>query len=130
MDMNFELYEEGPAEWTRERVHVTLSKDFHLFFNRWAVEALGRPDGVALLFDKRHKVIGVMPASLGKKHVYRLRQKRGMGEARVISVRGFCRKYGLKPAETVAFTAATINKDGILMLDLNKVSVVGRVNSE
>ena len=139
MDMNFELYEEGPAEWTRERVHVTLSKDFHLFFNRWAVEALstprgdapagapgGRCEGVALLFDRRRQVIGVMPASLGKKHVYRLRQKRGMGEARVISVRGFCRKFGIKPAETVAFTAAAVNRDGILMLDLQKVTTVGR----
>lgn len=23
MDVNFELYEEGPVGWTRERVHVT-----------------------------------------------------------------------------------------------------------
>jgi hypothetical protein len=53
MDVNLELYEEGPVEWTRERVHVTLSKDFHLFFNRWAVAALGEPVGFALA---RHRI--------------------------------------------------------------------------
>lgn len=141
MDMNFELYEEGPVEWTRERVHVTLSKDFHLFFNKWALESLftprgdapagapRRPEGVALLYDRRRSVIGVMPASLGKRHTYRLRQKKGMGDALVISVKGFCRHYGLKPAETVAFTGATVNRDGILVLDLQKVTAVGRTFS-
>ena len=126
MDMNFELYEEGPVGWTRERVHVTLGKDGHLFFNRWALEAIGNPDGVALLFDKRRQVIGVMPAALGKKHVFRLRAKKGMGAARVINAKGFCRKFGIQPPETVAFTSAAVNRDGILLLDLNEVAAVGR----
>ena len=126
MDVNLELYEEGPVEWTRERVHVTLSKDFHLFFNRWAVAALGEPAGVALLFDRRRKVIGVMPAALGKKHVFRLRAKRGMGAARVISAKGFCKHFGIRPPETIAFADAKVNRDGILLLDLQKVLPVKR----
>src|SRR5687767_1908179 len=102
MDMNFELYEEGPVGWTRERVHVTLWKDGHLFFNKWAVAALGitttplgdapagapgRPAGVALLYDKRRQVIGVMPAEWGRKHFHPLRTKKGMGGARIVNAR-------------------------------------------
>jgi hypothetical protein len=38
---------------------------------------LGRPEGVALLFDRKRKVIGVMPSALDRKHSYRLRTERG-----------------------------------------------------
>ena len=130
MNMNFELYEGGEVEWTRGRVHVTLNKHCHLFFSRRAVEELGGCEGVALLFDKRLKVIGVMPARPGQKHSYRLRAKRGMGGARLITAKGFCKTYGIATAETIAFEGASVNRDGILMLDLQKVTAVGRVNSE
>lgn len=126
MELNFELYEEGPVGWTRERVHVTLGKDFHLFFNKWALEALGEPAGVALMFDRHRQMIGVMPAAPGKKHVFPLRKKKGIGDARVISVKGFCRHYGIKTVETVAFADAKVNRDGILILDLQKASSAGR----
>ena len=128
--LNFELYEGGEVEWTRGRVHVTLNKHCHLFFSRRAIEALGGCEGVALLFDKRQKVIGVMPARPGQKHSYRLRAKRGMGGARLITAKGFCKTYGIATKVTVAFQGATVNRDGILMLDLQKVVAVGRVNSK
>lgn len=128
MNMNFELYEGGEVEWTRGRVHVTLNKHCHLFFSRRAVEALGGCDGVALLFERRQKVIGVMPARPGQKHSYRLRAKRGMGGARLITAKNFCKTYGIATGETIAFEGASVNRDGVLMLDLQKVSSVGRKN--
>ena len=112
-----------------ERVHVTLSKDYYLYFNRWAVEAIGNPDGVALLFDSRQKVIGVMPAALGKKHVFPLRAKKSTGRGRLINVKGFCRKFGIKPAETIAFQTAEVNRDGILLLDMNAVLLVVKLST-
>ena len=152
MNMNFELYEGGEVEWTRGRVHVTLNKHCHLFFSRRAVEALsvtprgdapaGAPgatprgdapagnaagcEAVALLFDKRHKVIGVMSARPGQKHSYTLRAKRGMGGARLITAKGFCKTYGIATRETIAFPDAAVNRDGVLVLDLQKVVAVSR----
>ena len=139
MNMNFELYEGGEVEWTRGRVHVTLNKHCHLFFSRRAIEALtatprgdapagtpARCEAVALLFDKRQKVIGVMPARPGQKHSYTLRAKRGMGGARLITAKGFCKTYGIATGETIAFEGASVNRDGVLMLDLQKVTAVGR----
>lgn len=124
MDVNFELFEEGQVERTRERVHVTLNKECKMFFNARALEALGEPDGVALLFDRRRQVIGVMPSALNRKHAYRLRPKDRVSRSRVITAKNFCRHYSINPSETLAFPAASVNKDGVLVLDLQTVEKV------
>lgn len=126
MNLDFELFEEGEVGRSRDRVHVTLGKDFHIYFSGKAHAALGKPDGVALMFDRRRQVIGVMPAAVGKRHSYRLREKRGMGAGRVINAKNFCRHFEITPVETVAFYGATVNRDGVLTLDLNQVAVVAR----
>ena len=138
MNLDLELFEEGEVGRSRDRVHVTLSGDGHIYFSGRAVEALftprgdapaGAPDGpkcVALLFDRRHKVIGVMPSAPDRKHSYRLRTKRGMGAGRVIGAKNFCAHYEIKPAETVWFPKAFVNKDGVLLLELHEAASGGR----
>jgi hypothetical protein len=103
-----------------------LSGDGHIYFSGRAVEALGRPPGVALLFDKRKKVIGVMPSALERKHSYRLRTKRGMGAGRVIGAKNFCAKFDIKPSGTIWFPKAFVNKDGIMLLDLHETASAAR----
>jgi hypothetical protein len=44
-ESGLELFEEGEVGRTRDRVHVTLSGDGHIYFSGRAVEALGRPEG-------------------------------------------------------------------------------------
>jgi hypothetical protein len=39
----------------------------------------------------------------------------------MISAKNFCKKFHIQPDETLAFTDAKINNDGILILDLNEV---------
>jgi hypothetical protein len=107
-------------------LHVTLNKECRMFFNRHAVEALGEPDGVALLFDKRRKIIGVMPAALNKQHSYRLQPQWRGSKSKKIAAGNFCRKFGVKPTETIAFPNAEVNRDGILVLDLQQVKRVTR----
>ena len=124
MEGNFELFEDGESMRSREVVHVTLNKECRMFFNRHAVEALGEPDGVALLFDKRRKIIGVMPAALNKRYSYRLQPQFRGSKSKKIAAGNFCRKYGVKPTETIAFPNAEVNKDGLLVLDLQAVKAV------
>lgn len=95
-----------------------------MFFNRRAVEALGEPDGVALLFDKRKKIIGVMPSALTRKHAYRLRPFSRGSRSKRITIKNFCRHHGLQPSETLAFPSAAVNRDGIMVLDLQNVKAV------
>ena len=124
MEGNFELFEDGESRRSRGVLHVTLNKECRIFFNRHAVEALGEPDGVALLFDKRRKIIGVMPAALNKKYSYRLQPQWRGSKSKKITARNFCRRFGVKPTETIAFPNADVNKDGILVLDLQDVRKV------
>lgn len=130
MNVNFELFEEGQVGRSRERLHVTLYKRGRMHFNARALEALGSPEGVALLFDRRQKIIGVMPASPDRKHAFRLRRNSRRSTSRIINAKNFCDHYSIKPTETLAFPEAAVNKDGILVLDLNQVFGVRRVTSD
>jgi hypothetical protein len=168
------LFEEGQRERHGRRLHVTLNRLGHLFFNARALAELGQPECVALLFDPKLQVIGVMAVpsySIGNDHpddknpligrrdarapvggelnrligrrdacapvggepnaklwksAYELRKKNGFGSARLVYAKNFCNNYGIKPRETVAFRSASVNKDGVLMLDLQKVVAVTR----
>jgi hypothetical protein len=40
---------------------------------------------------------------------------------REVSAKNFCSRHSILPDETLAFTDAKINNDGILILDLNDV---------
>ena len=51
-----------------------------------------------------------------------MKQKSGDGSGgRCIYARTFCKDFDIHPTGTFAFTEATINKDGILLLNLNAV---------
>ena len=121
---DFQLYEPGQVVVTREVVHVTLNKACRIFFNPKAVEALGNPDGVALMYDARRQVIGVLPSALNRPHAYRLRIKDRGYRGRVITAKNFCRHHDIKPEGTLTFPSARVNKDGILILDLQDVRKV------
>ncbi len=88
------------------------------------MDALGAPDGVALLFDRKRQIIGVMPSALNRPHAYRLRHQYRGSRSRVITARNFCRHYAINPSETLAFPNAIVNKDGILVLDLQVATTV------
>lgn len=126
MQANFELFEEGQRERTGGRVRVTLNRDCRMHFNGRALEALGAPDGVALLYDRRRQIIGVMASALNRPHAYRLRDQNRGTKGRVITARNFCRHYDINPVESIAFPDAAVNKDGILMLDLQQAASCGQ----
>ncbi len=57
MDWNWEEFEHGPVVKQGERIHVTLNKRGSFFLNRRAIEALGEPDHIVLMFDRRRSTI-------------------------------------------------------------------------
>ena len=120
-NFEFQFWEPGQVVRTREIVHVTLNKDCQLYFNARALEALGEPDGVSLMYDPKRQVIGVLPSALNRSHTYRLRKKQRDLSGRTISAKNFCKFHNIQPGETVAFRSARINKDGVMILDLQDV---------
>lgn len=128
MNVDFEVFEAGPEIKNTDRVHVTIDKLGHLFLNRHAVAALGEPDAVTLLYDRRRSIIGLRPSALNRQQSYPLRKKdKRTSQGRCINAMNFCRHYAIRPSETLAFLSPELNRDGILVLDLNDVRSVKKV---
>src|SRR5262245_58997997 len=112
MNVDFEVFEQGPAVQTADRIHVTIDKLGHLYLNRHAVHALGAPDAVMLMFDRKRKIIGIMPSDRRRPSAYPLRNKdKDASRGRCINAMNFCRHYSIRPMETLAFTSPEVNKD-------------------
>ena len=124
MEINFELFEEGQQDYSGRDVHVTINPTGKIFLNRRALAALGDPDSVALMYDTKRSIIGIQPVPPSRPHAFRLQKKFGRG--RTLSAKNFCRHYSIRPEETLAFGSPTVNKDGIMILDLNDVRSVTR----
>ena len=125
MELNWEEFEEGPVEANSKRLHVSINRRGNMFLNRHAIDAMGEPQAVVLLYDRRRSIIGLKPASSNRHNAYRLKRK-NRASGRVLYSSNFCRRFAICPDETLGFTAAEINKDGILILDLNEVRAVRR----
>jgi hypothetical protein len=120
---DWEEFKEGDVRSTKDRIHVTLSTDRKFYFNRHALAALGNPDGVTLMYDRRRSVIGIKASPLNRTNSFLLRPKQKSCEGRMITAANFCRNYRIRPKETIAFTTARLDPEGILVLDLNAVRV-------
>jgi len=128
MERNWEHFEHGPVEMQSERIHVTINPRGSLFLNQRAIEALGEPDFVVLMYDRRRSTIGVSPAPSSRQNAFRLKRKeRKRNGGRVLYASNFCRFYAISPEETLAFTAAEVDKNGVLVLDLNEVKSVRKL---
>ena len=128
MDWNWENFEHGPVEGHAERVYVTVNRRGNFFFNRRALEAMGEPDAVTMMFDRRRSTIGIRRSPIDQKSAFRLKLKeRSRSQGRMLYASNFCRLYHIRPDETLRFTGAEVNKDGILILDLNEVQSVKKL---
>jgi len=128
MEMNWEYFEHGPVENHGERIYVTINKRGNFFLNRRAVEALGRPDLVVLMYDRRRSTVGIAAATERNPGAFRLKRKELNGHGgRVLYASNFCRNFAICPDDTLRFTAAEVDKTGVLVLDLNEVKSVKRI---
>lgn len=127
MEMNWEEFEPGPVVQNAERIHVTINRRGNLYLNGRAVKAMGEPDAVVLMYDRRKQVIGIKRSPLDRPNAYRLKRKDSdrVG-GRMLYAANFCRHHHIKPEETLAFTAAEVDKNGILILSMHEVRSANR----
>ena len=87
---------------------------------------MGSPDGYLLLFDRANRTIGLKAARLGvEKNAYRVSQKKSASNKnRTIFVRPLCVEFGIAVEKTVVFQNLEIDRDGVLILDLNNVNTI------
>jgi hypothetical protein len=127
MELNFEKFEQGSRYYPHGKIHVTIGVRGRMYFNGRALDTLGRPDGVSLLFDRERRIIGVQPTPLNHRSTYRLRRTRS--EGLVITVVNFMKAHNIPEDDTLAFPEAEM-RNGIMILDLNKAISVRKGKSD
>lgn len=126
MEYQFEEFTALPEEQVIDRIYATINKRGNIHLNRRAVEALGQPERVVLLYDMRQSTIGVARAPEHRPNGYKLRRKDKAGRSRIIYAANFCRHYHIQPEATTVFTDAKVNKEGILILNFREATTVRR----
>jgi hypothetical protein len=128
MDWNWQEFEQGPEEKKGKGIYVTINARGHFFLNGKALEALGEPDAVVMMYEPRRSTIGIKRAPIDRNNSYRLYAKdRGRASGKMLYASNFCRFHHIRPGETLRFTAAEVNKDGILVLSMHDVHSVKKI---
>jgi hypothetical protein len=112
---------ERPNRWSR--LYVTMNPNGDISMTRFALDLLDTPEAFHLFFDKINHTIGLQPTRLVMKNAYPV-GKRGTRGGCVVRAFRLCQKFGIRLAETIRFTDPQIDEDGILNLDLRKVTRV------
>lgn len=122
-------WEECPREATESRwqaLYCTLNPEGDIVISAYTHKTLGSPDSYLLLFDRERSVIGLRPARLAlERNAYPARDRGRHGGKRVRGYR-LCREFGIRVPQTVRFHRCQLDNDGVLILDLQDVRIVGR----
>jgi hypothetical protein len=124
---NWEEFEPGLRNKASAEMYVSLHKSGSFYLNAKAVEALGKPEFVVMLYDRSRRRIGLKAAPPSKRNGFLLSNKEtGRSHGRVIYAAEFCQTHKIRPKRTHMFVSPVIEKDGILMLRLELMRPVNR----
>ena len=125
----WEVFTAGPTKPKEDRLYLSLNHKGQILINRRALEAIGSPEAVELLFSKPTSKIGIRRVSPKMTSAFPLKD-RPDSYAKMIHASPFCRSYNIKVKGTVAFNHVELDNDAMLILDLANTSRVSRVSSQ
>lgn len=112
----WELFKAGPNLAKDVRMHVTIDKKNVIRMNRVVHKMLGSPVAVALFFNKRHSMIGIVKADKDLKEAFPVVEHNGTF---IVHSRPLCKHYGIDIVGTQKFAAPNFDEEGIMRLDLS-----------
>jgi hypothetical protein len=121
----WKTFEGKPYGTKRGEIRVTLSPRKVFLLNQAAYQALGSPRAIEFKFDENHKRIGIKPTDPRKENAFEVKRKKNTNY-RVIMAGAFCNHVGIRLEKTVVFNEAPIEKDGTMVLALEKAINVAR----
>ena len=122
-------FQGGSSLARRDGPRVTLNNRGVMLLNRTAYEALGMPAAVKLLYDEDRRCIGLKPHDVRHTNAFPVRQK-DKWHNRVIQITSFCRHFGIDIRRTVLFNEIDIDPEGMMRLELNRTTTIGKVKME
>ena len=111
------------AQWAG--IYVTLNSKGTIVMNRAAHERSGEPAAYMILYDSANNTIGLQPTGRQSRNAYPA-LKSGRHGGRKIAAYRLLVEGGLHIADTLEFSDAEIDLDGILVLNLRTARVSNR----
>lgn len=109
----------GVGRWAA--LYATMNPKGVIHISHRTYEKLGEPEAFRLLFDAANATIGMQPTRRVSKNSYPT-IKKNPDRGRIVRAWAFYKEFKIKLHETVRFTDAEIDSDGILVLDLRRVA--------
>lgn len=123
--MNFQWEEFRQKPGSRAEIpRVSLNARGHFLLNKRAVEEMGEPEAVVLLFDRASRRIGLKGCGADVEHAYELK-KQGASHNYQLRAKSFCIYYGIEVGDPVVFQDIRL-EDGVVILDLDNVTEIVR----
>ncbi len=118
--MPFEVFDKKAVPTTTQP-WVTIQKKGLLSLNRAAMEALGTPEAVELLYDREEQIVGIRPTSKDNPRSFPARRQGKRETANpnyLIAGQAFCNYYGIETGFARRFNPEM--QEEILTVDLKK----------
>ena len=113
---NWSEYKETRRELKQRKPRALLSAEGALTLNGKALEILGNPEAIRLLFDIQKSRIGVCAEKPDVEHALPLRIYK---KSALVHIKGFCNWYSIHLESTIEFADVRIDSDGVMLLDLS-----------
>lgn len=98
-------------------IYATMNRAGEIVINAVTFKMLGAPKAFHVLFDAPNNRIGLKPTNPGSRNAYPTTASNNAGARRIRAYR-LLKEYGLDLPHTLRFYDASIDYDGILVLDL------------
>ena len=122
---NFVTFEGTPNGSRGKVMRVTLGPSRSFLLSRSVWERMGEPQAVELAFDAVDRNIAMRPCPPDKKNAFRV-TPRSSGSHRMIYAGAFLTHFNIHPAHTVLFDEVEFAPDKTMILNLTKVTRVGK----
>jgi hypothetical protein len=122
LDRKWEKYRGGPAAVSKNSIRVTINHKGMIYMNAKTYTALGRPEAVALYYNREEDAIAVEPANPRSIENFPVVERLN---GRAINSGSFCRQFGIKIPLTQRFIRPDITNDGHLILALRETVTIG-----
>lgn len=111
--------------YASDEVRITMGPRGMFYLNLGAFVALGQPQAVEMMVDKKHRVIGIRKTDLRNRHAFVVRKMK-KSEYRTIAAAAFCHNFRLLTQSTILFNDYEFDDDSVLRLNLVNATKVMR----
>ncbi len=129
MDVHWVVLPRGDVAAHWSGLYVTLNRTGSIVMSRVTHERLGSPEAFLLMFDQFNRRLGLKPVGMEERNAYPARQY-GRRGAKIVRAYRLLTEFALRPPDTLEFVSPEIDRDGNLILHLDKIRVSPKAHSQ